>query len=112
NYIAVEARGLANTLEEDGLGGLLVDLSAQEEAKLAPKRAWTIDKMSAQRRATLMRAIVGFSVRFEQLVGKFKLSQDKSDADIAGVLSGLESRGDAPSIAVASSMRGARKPAS
>jgi len=109
NYITVEARGQTDALEEEALEELLVDLSAQEEAKLAPKRPWTIDKVTPERRAALMRAIVGFSVRFEQLVGKFKLSQDKSDADFAGALAGLQTKGDAASMTIASHMRAMRK---
>ncbi len=108
NYVAVEGSGHAEVLDGAQLRGLLVDLSAHEEAKLAPKRPWTIDMLSADRRAILLKAIVGFSVRFERLEGKFKLSQEKSDADFYGALSGLEGRGDPGSIAIASAMKVAK----
>jgi transcriptional regulator len=41
----------------------------------------------------------------DTLEGKFKLSQDKSAADLAGAIKGLEARGDPSSLAVAAAMR-------
>ena len=105
NYIAVEGEGVVRRLDGDALRALLVDLSAQEENNLAPKQPWRIEKVPEQRVAALMSAIVGFSLAFERLEGKFKLSQDKKADDIAGVIAGLEARGDPSSVAVAKSMR-------
>jgi transcriptional regulator len=108
NYVAVEGIGRADVLDESQLRGLLIDLSAQEEAKLAPKKPWTIDKVPADRQALLLKAIVGFSVRFDKLEGKFKLSQEKSQADFEGARTGLEGRGDPGSLAIASAMKTVR----
>ena len=47
NYLAVEAEGPLRRLDEDELTQLLDDLSAEHEARLAPKPAWTRAKMSA-----------------------------------------------------------------
>ncbi|MEJ0025747.1 MAG: FMN-binding negative transcriptional regulator [Rhizomicrobium sp.] len=105
NYSAVEGEGVARRLDEPALTALLVDLSAAEEAKLAPKKPWTVDKVPAERMAMLLRAIVGFSLRFETLEGKFKLSQNAKPEDFAGAVRGLEERGDAASVAVAGAMR-------
>ena len=41
NYVTVEAEGPIVALDEAGLVTLLDDLSAQEEARLAPKPPWT-----------------------------------------------------------------------
>jgi transcriptional regulator len=49
----------------------------------------------------MLAAIVGFRVAFDTLEGKAKLSQNKSAADVAGVITGLQERGDSPSVAVA-----------
>jgi transcriptional regulator len=108
NYVAVEGSGRAELLDEIQLRGLLIALSAQEEAKLAPKRPWTIDKVPADRQAVLLKAIVGFSVRFDRLEGKSKLSQEKSQADFEGARAGLEGRGDFGSLAIASAMKTVR----
>lgn len=105
NYIAVEGTGRARRLDVDELRQSLADLSAMHEDRLRPKRPWTLEKISEQRLAALLNAIHGFAVTFETLEGKFKLSQDKSPANIAGVIAGLESRCDPASLAVARAMR-------
>ena len=109
NYMAVEGEGIARRLDRDRLLALLTDLSAQEENKLRPKTPWTVDKLPDARREALLNAIDGFALTFETLQGKFKLSQDKGPADFAGVLLGLEARGDAVSKAVAAAMRNVSK---
>jgi transcriptional regulator len=108
NYSAVEGEGAVRRLDETGLRTLLADLSAAEEVHLLPKTPWTVDKVPAAKMATLMAAIAGFSLRFETLQGKFKLSQNIKPEDFAGALSGLEARGDAASLAVAGAMRRTR----
>jgi transcriptional regulator len=49
NYVSVEAEGPVVALGEAGLVALLDDLSAQEEARLAPKPPWMRGKMSPGR---------------------------------------------------------------
>ncbi len=105
NYIAVEGEGVVRRTSREALRQLVVDLSAQEEEKLLPKRPWRIDKVSPEHTEMLLNGIVGFSLSFERLEGKFKLSQDKKPEDYAGVIAGLEARGDAASLAVAAAMR-------
>lgn len=105
NYIAVEARGVARKQTRDELRTLLNDLSAEHETPLAPKRPWTMDKLPAQRADAMMNAIVGFAVNFESVLGKFKLSQNRSAEDISSVIAALEARGDARSLAIARAMR-------
>jgi transcriptional regulator len=109
NYIAVEGEGAVRRTSREELRKLVIDLSAQEEEKLLPKAPWLIDKVPPQRVEALLNGIVGFSLVFERLEGKFKLSQDKSAEDIAGVITELEARGDAASLAVAKEMRKSRK---
>lgn len=105
NYQAVEGEGAVRRLDPEQLRALLVDLSAQEEEHLRPKPPWLIDKVPAERTAAMLNAIVGFEVPLETLQGKFKLSQDKKPEDMAGVIEGLQARGDAASVAVAREMR-------
>jgi len=89
NYISVEAQGLVSPLDEAGLVALLDDLSAQEEAKLAPKPAWTRAKMSPGRFEAMTRAIVGARLTVNRLDATYKLSQNKTQADINGVIIAL-----------------------
>jgi transcriptional regulator len=105
NYIAVECSGHGRGLGEDELRRLLVDLSAMHEEKLRPKPPWTLDKIGDERIAVLLKGICGFAVKLETLEGKFKLAQDKTAANIASVLAGLEARGDAASLAIARAMK-------
>jgi transcriptional regulator len=109
NYVAIEARGKANRLDVEQLAVLLFDLSGQQEARLSGKVPWTVDKVPLERRRALMRAIVGFSVAFDLLEGKFKLSQDKAQQDAEGVIEALEAQPDPAPHLVASAMRASRK---
>jgi transcriptional regulator len=109
NYVAVEAAGMAHRMEPNALRQLVIDLSGAEETQLGPKPAWTLDKVPEERVAVLLEAIRGFEVPLDSLAGKFKLSQDKGDADVAGAIAGLEARGDAASVAVAGAMRRAER---
>ena len=53
----------------------------------------------------LLNGIRGFAVTLDTIAGKFKLSQDKSAANVAAVIAGLVASGDAASLAVASAMK-------
>lgn len=89
NYVSVEAEGRVVALDEAGLVALLDDLSAQEEARLAPKPPWTRGKMSLGRFDQMVRAVVGARMSVERLEGTTKLSQNKSEADRAAVAAAL-----------------------
>ncbi|TCS14060.1 FMN-binding negative transcriptional regulator [Caulobacter sp. BK020] len=93
NYVSVEAEGLVAPLSAEETLALLDDLSAQEEARLAPKPPWTRAKMTPARFETLLRGIIGCRLSVERLEGTWKLSQNKSAAERAGVVAAL---GDHP----------------
>lgn len=105
NYVAVEGEGAVRRLSREELRQQIIDMSAQEEEKLLPKPPWKVDKVDAKRLEGLLNGIVGFSLLFESLLGKFKLSQNKSKDDFEGAIAGLEARGDAASLAVAREMK-------
>jgi len=100
NYVSVEAEGLVAPLNDAETLALIEDLSAQEEARFLPKKPWTRDKMTTARFEGLMRGIVGCRLTVERLEGTFKLGQNKTAAERAGVIAAL---GDDP---VAGLMRG------
>lgn len=99
NYITVEAEGRVTLLDQVGLVAQIDALSAQEEARLLPKRPWTRAKMSPGRFEAMTRAIVGARLTVERLEGVTKLGQNKTEAERAGVVAAL---GDHP---IARSMR-------
>lgn len=107
NYIAVEAAGHARLLDDAGLGRQVAELSAQQEEKLLPKPPWTAEKITGEKLTALLNGIRAFAVPLETLEGKFKLSQDKTPDNIAGVIASLEGRGDSASMAVAKAMKAA-----
>jgi transcriptional regulator len=104
NYLTVEAEGPVGVMDEAELVDLLDRLSAQEEAKLAPKPPWTRGKMSPGRFEAMLRGIVGGRLTVERLEGTTKLSQNKTPEQMAGVADAL---GDHP---IAALMRAAIPP--
>ena len=89
NYASVEVEGPVTAMDDDGLVALLDDLSAQEEARLAPKPPWTRAKMAPGRFEAMCRSIIGARLAVERLEGTFKLSQNKDEADRSGVMAAL-----------------------
>jgi hypothetical protein len=59
NYVAVELEGFVRPIETEALVRLLDDMSAEQEARLAPKPAWTRDKMGEGRFEGLLKSITG-----------------------------------------------------
>lgn len=89
NYVTVEAEGPVRALDDVDLIALLDALSAQEEARLLPKRPWTRAKMTQGVFERMCGAIIGARMTVERLEGTFKLGQNKNAADLAGAISGL-----------------------
>jgi transcriptional regulator len=89
NYLAVEAEGPLRRLDEAELAGLLDDLSAAHETKLAPKPAWTRAKMSPGRFEGMLKAIIGYELAIEALRGTRKLGQNKDEATRRAAAAGL-----------------------
>lgn len=94
NYIAVEISGVARLLDEDELVAQLDTLAATHEPRVAPDAPWSRAKMNDARFRAMLKAIIGFEVQVESIRGTTKLSQNKTAADIAGVLAGLEHGGN------------------
>ena len=85
-------------------GGLL-DLRAHDIRSAATDSHRSVDDAPGTYVDGMLRAIVGFEVRVTSLEGKWKLSQNRSAADVAGVVAGLRARtGDPGSAAVADQM--------
>ena len=61
------------------------------------ERPWTVDDAPERFIAGQLRAIVGVELRITRIEAKTKLSQNRSDADVSGVVAGLCARGQAES---------------
>jgi transcriptional regulator len=105
NYVSAEAEGPVRCLTRDETIALLEDLSATFEARLAPKPAWTLEKLPAKLLETLLAGIVGFEMRVERLEGIAKLSQNKPTEVIARIAGRLAARDDPGSQDIAALMK-------
>ncbi|MGB5723587.1 MAG: FMN-binding negative transcriptional regulator [Parasphingorhabdus sp.] len=93
NYLALELEGKVRRMEREGLVSLLDDLSAQNEAKLAPKKPWHRDKMDGQKFEKLTDAIIGFEMEILAWRPTAKLGQNKPAAVRESAASALEATG-------------------
>ncbi len=105
NYVAVHVRGHCEALPTDALPVILDDLSAQHEARLAPKTLWTRAKMTPERDEGLQRGILPFALTIDSMEGTWKLGQNKPDAAILSTIKALNARGDAMSGDIAALMQ-------
>jgi transcriptional regulator len=81
-------------------------LSDHNEA--AAERPWTVDDAPERYIAGQLRAIVGVELLITRIEAKHKLSQNRPDADIDGVVAGLRARGDLESAADVEAARAVR----
>ncbi|WP_137974537.1 FMN-binding negative transcriptional regulator [Pseudomonas sp. F(2018)] len=88
NYIAVHARGPIELIEDpERLLQIVSRLSDQHENGRA--RPWAVGDAPRDYIDTMLRAIVGFALPIRRLDGKWKLGQNRSTVDQAGVRDGL-----------------------
>ena len=94
NYVAVHARGPLRLIRDrNWLVAHLKALSAQHESHRA--EPWRLEDAPSDYTEKLLRGIVGVELSVAELSGVWKLSQNKSEADRAGVRAGLEAEGSA-----------------
>ncbi|NMZ50538.1 FMN-binding negative transcriptional regulator [Pseudomonas poae] len=100
NYQAVHAYGTAEVFSDAArLLGVVTALTDRHEARR--EQPWQVSDAPADYIDGMLRAIVGFALPIERLIGKRKLSQNRSPADIAGVREGLAVSADVRDQAVA-----------
>lgn len=94
NYATVHVWGRARVIgDADWLRRQIVDLTALREAPRAAP--WAVDDAPAPFVAAQMRAIVGIEIPISRIEGKWKMSQNRSEADRAGVIAGMRADGEA-----------------
>ncbi len=88
NYAVVHAHGPLRAVEDaPWLHALVARLTDHHEAPRP--QPWAVADAPEDYVQQMLRAIVGIEVRVERLVGKWKVSQNRSAADRAGVAAGL-----------------------
>lgn len=107
NYIAIHLRGRLTRRPQEEMRDLLVRQSAFYEARLAPKPAWKLDKVTPEALDKLMRMIVPYRLEIESVDGTWKLSQNKADAVRLAAADRLEDGFGAELALLAGTMRSA-----
>ncbi|HEV7897131.1 MAG TPA: FMN-binding negative transcriptional regulator [Planosporangium sp.] len=106
NYVTAHVYGRLVIHDDPGwLDSLVRRLTDRHEA--ASARPWSVDDAPPTFVAGQLRAIVGVELAISRVEAKLKLSQNRSRADIDGVVEGLQARGD---TATAAAMRAANVP--
>jgi transcriptional regulator len=100
NYVTVHVRGrISFTQEPEALLDLVRRLTERHESERAAP--WAVSDAPADFIQSQLRAIVGVRVEISALTGKWKMSQNRSPADRAGVVAGLRADGGPEAEAVA-----------
>ncbi len=107
NYAVVHARGpLVVRDDRAWLRDLVSRLTDLQEA--GRPQPWGIADAPADYIERMLEAIVGIEIPVVQLQGKWKVSQNRPEADRSGVIDGLVRRGDAQALGMAELVAGKR----
>ena len=91
NYLRVEARGILRIEDDPARVRPYVEIPTAVFESSRPK-PWSTDDAPAEFIEALFRGIVGVRIENCAMSGVSKLSQNRTDADRAGVISGLDSK--------------------
>ena len=93
NYATVQVRGSPLVIQDAAwLRRQLDDLTAFHERPRP--RPWSVDEAPEDYVASQMQAIVGIEIPIRRIEGKWKMSQNRDDADREGVVAGMRSDAD------------------
>jgi len=107
-YEVVHLSGPVRVIPGDHTRGHTERLSDTFEGWLAPKPAWTLDKVADKRREMLLKAIVAVEMTIESIEGSFKLNQHKSDEDQVAIANALSQQRDPSAQEIARRMKALR----
>jgi transcriptional regulator len=92
NFITVHMEGTARIItNEDWIMNVVTILTDKYEETVGSN--WKVTDAPVSYTNALARAIVGIEIAITKVEGKFKLSQNKNEADIRGVITGLHNTG-------------------
>ncbi len=98
NYVVVQAHGRLRAVDDARwLHALVTRLTATHEARRP--QPWAVSDAPAAYVERMLCAIVGIEIAVQRLEGKFKLSQNRTEADRLGVADGLATEPGAAAIA-------------
>jgi transcriptional regulator len=80
NYATVQAYGRSRRIEDpDALYSHLRSLVEKHEGRFAEQ--WRLDSLPADYVSKMMKGVVGFEIEITRLIGKFKMSQNRSEGE-------------------------------
>lgn len=104
NYIAIQARGPVTFFQEKKkLKEFVTLLTRHHEA--GAKVPWEVESAPAGYIEGELKSIVGFELEISKIEGKWKLSQNRPEADKEGAKAGLKKRGHPKDLAVLERMK-------
>jgi len=107
NYAVVHVRGaLVIRDDREWLRGLVSRLTKSQES--GRQRPWSIGDSPADYIDRMLEAVVGIEILVTSIEGKWKVSQNRAQADREGVIAGLRERGDAEALQMAQLVGGER----
>lgn len=93
NYIAIHAYGEIHFSEDrDKLLDIVTRLTEAHESSL--EHPWKVGDAPADYIEAMLKAIIAFEVKITRIESSWKLSQNRSEADRAGAMAGLQQRGE------------------
>ncbi len=108
NYVAVHAAGPLRLVDDvDWLRALVTRLTDRHEQ--ASAEPWRVTDAPETFLAQMLRGIVGVEIPVHRLEGKWKLGQNRPEADVLGTIDGLRERGDPASAALAEATAARRR---
>lgn len=105
NYAAVHVYGVPRLVTAERTFEVIETLTRHFESGLP--QPWSMDGIATDKRDMMLGALVAFEVPMTRVEGKWKLGQNRSDADRAGAASGIAASGG--DVALAALMRGVAK---
>jgi transcriptional regulator len=97
NFVMVQARGAPQVMDDvDWLREQVGQMTANLESQRS--ESWSVIDAPEDFIATQLRAIVGVEIPIRSLEGKWKISQNRNEADRQGVIQGLSSENRCPEM--------------
>ena len=104
NYLAIHAYGRVEFFEDaERLRAIVTSLTQRHEGRR--EKPWAVSDAPEDYIQAQLRGIIGFRLPIDRLEGKWKLSQNRPEADRRGVIEGLEGEGGALESTIAQRMK-------
>ena len=100
NYMVVHAYGVLRVVENKAWLRALVERLTNRFEGARPE-PWKVDDAPDDYVDKMLGAIIGLELAITKLAGKWKVSQNRPEADRAGVATGLSASGEADAVAMA-----------